>query len=78
MSCDRVGSLAVGNFDAAASAMFKICNGLDMERFQVKTMNFMVMNDKLVADMSVTGQNYPLDTHPAHPLRIKMSFIIPR
>ena len=71
MSCDRVGSLAVGNFDAAASAMFKICNGLDMERFQVKTMNFMVMNDKLVADMSVTGQNYPLDTHPAHPLRIK-------
>ena len=71
MSYDRVGSLAVGNFDAAASAMFKICNGLDMERFQVKTMNFMVMNDKLVADMSVTGQNYPLDTHPAHPLRIK-------
>ena len=71
MSCDRVGSLAVGNFDAAASAMFKMSSGLDMGRFQVKTMNFMVMNDKLVADMSVTGQNYPLDTHPAHPLRIK-------
>ena len=71
MSCDRVGSLAVGNFDAAASAMFKMSSGLDMGRFQVKTMNFMAMNDKLVADMSVTGQNYPLDTHPAHPLRIK-------
>ena len=71
MSCDRVGSLAVGNFDAAASAMFKMSSGLDMGRFQVKTMNFMAMNDKLVADMSVAGQNYLVNTHPANPLRIK-------
>ena len=71
MSCDRVGSLAVDNFDAAASAMFKMSSGLDMGRFQVKTMNFMAMNDKLVADMSTAGQNYPLETHPANPLRIK-------
>ena len=71
MSCDRVGSLAVGNFDAAASAMFKMSSGLDMGRFQVKTMNFMAMNDKLVADMSVAGQNYLVNTHPVNPLRIK-------
>ncbi len=52
MSADRVGSLAVNDFDTVVSAMFKMSSGLDMGRFQVNAMNFMALNDKLVADMT--------------------------
>jgi len=71
MSADRAGSLAVDNFDTAVSAMFKMSSGLDMESLQVNAKHFMAMNDKLVADMTTSRQNYLTETHPANPLRIK-------
>jgi hypothetical protein len=71
MSADRVGSLAVDAFDTAVSAMFKMSSGLDMESLQVNAKHFMAMNDKLVADMTTSRQNYLTETHPANPLRIK-------
>ena len=71
MSADRVGSLAVDAFDTAVSAMFKMSSGLDMESLQVNAKHFIAMNDKLVADMTTSRQNYLTETHPANPLRIK-------
>ncbi|KAF0155434.1 MAG: metalloendopeptidase family M48 [Syntrophaceae bacterium] len=71
MSADRVGSLAVDAFDTAVSAMFKMSSGLDMESLQVNAKHFIAMNDKLVADMTTSRQNYLTETHPANSLRIK-------
>lgn len=71
MSADRIGSLAVDDFDTAVSAMFKMSSGLDMESLQVNAKHFMAMNDKLVADMTTSRLNYLTETHPANPLRIK-------
>ena len=71
MSADRVGSLAVDDFDTAVSAMFKMSSGLDMKCFQVNAMHFMALNDKLVADMTASRLNYLTETHPANPVRIK-------
>ena len=71
MSADRIGSLAVDDSDMAMSAMFKMCSGLGMECLQVNSKHFMALNDKLVADMITSRQNYLTETHPANPLRIK-------
>jgi len=71
MSADRVGLLAVTDFETALSAMFKLSCGLDMMRFQVNTSNFMAMTDGLVTEMMTTPRNFLEEIHPANPVRIK-------
>jgi Zn-dependent protease with chaperone function len=71
MSADRVGLLAVTDFETALSAMFKMSCGLDMMRFQVNTSNFMSMTDGIITDMMTSPQNFLGDTHPTNPVRIK-------
>ena len=71
MSADRVGLLAVTDFETAISAMFKMSCGLDMMRFQVNSSNFMAMTDGIITDMMTSPQNFLEDTHPVFPVRIK-------
>ena len=71
MSADRLGLLAVEDFETAVSVMFRLCSGLDMERLNVTAMNFMAVNDNLVSDMTTSRQNYLTETHPANSIRMK-------
>ena len=72
MSADRIGALAVTDFETALSAMFKItCGGLDMMRFQINASNFMAMTDGIITDMMASQQNFLGETHPTNSVRIK-------
>jgi hypothetical protein len=71
MSADRVGLLAVTDFETALSAMFKMSCGLDMSRFQAKADNFMAMTDSIITDMTNMPHNFMEGTHPTNPVRVK-------
>lgn len=72
ISADRVGLLAVTDFEPALSAMFKItCGGLDMMRFQINASNYMAMTDSIISDIMTSPHNFSGETYPTNSVRIK-------
>ncbi|HOQ42866.1 MAG TPA: M48 family metallopeptidase [Smithellaceae bacterium] len=71
ISADRMGMLAVNNFETAISAMFKMSSGVDMASYQVSMTNFMEINEALVREMSTRKRQILMGDHPVNPVRIK-------
>ncbi|HOS45790.1 MAG TPA: M48 family metallopeptidase [Paludibacter sp.] len=71
ISADRIGMLAVNDFETAISAMFKLASGVDMARYQVSMNNFLEINEDLVREMSTQKRQILTGTHPVNPVRIK-------
>lgn len=73
ISADRVGLLCTRNFDAAASAFFKLSSGIASDKYQFNIQDYM----KQFADLEKHIQESHVDledmysSHPFNPIRIK-------
>ena len=75
ISADRAGAFCAQNFDAVASALFKLSSGLTSELIKFELHDFLDQVDDMQAVDAEPGEGAPIgdwfSTHPFSPLRVK-------
>jgi len=71
LSADRVGLLAVKDFDAAVKASFKLNTGLNMKKVNTTPVHYIKMVDDLIKELNKSNDMAALKFHPVDPIRTK-------